>query len=141
MISKVNQVKRVDVARNLLNLEGDHFRRIIWSDETSVKARPDYRKITYFQRSYDDLPDLIVNRQVQSGGFNVIFWGCFSYHAMGPLVALNESITTLTFLHSLRTISYWNGLGFTGMEPVPSRNHLPTGQCISLLGQADFEIF
>ena len=31
--------------------------------------------------------DIPYNLQVQSGGFSVMFWGCFSSHGFGPLIA------------------------------------------------------
>jgi transposase len=48
--------------------------------------------------------DLPVNAQVHSGGFSVMFWGCFSKVGLGPLVALEGNMTGEKYIKLLQDI-------------------------------------
>lgn len=102
MISKANQIKRLDMAKDLISRDPSYFRNIIWSDETLVKSRSDSRQIRYFARDQSDNQISVVNCQVQGGGFSLMLWGCFSYHAMGPLVVVDGSLTSSTYIDLLK---------------------------------------
>ena len=85
LITYENKQKRMDFARLMLSKDDDYLRSIVFSDETMVKAYPN-GEITYY-RSPTVLPD-IISRRVQQGGSGQMLWGCLSWHAYGPLVAL-----------------------------------------------------
>ena len=44
-----------------------------------------------------------MNAQVHSGGFSVMFWGCFSKVGLGPLVALEGSMNAEKYIELLKT--------------------------------------
>ena len=43
-----------------------------------------------------------INPQIHSGGFSVMFWGCFSKLGLGPLVALEGTLTAKTYVELLQ---------------------------------------
>lgn len=96
-ISKTNQAKRLTIAHQMVLQDNSYFQSVIWSDETMVKARPDYRQIRYFTRPLAGESNAVLNRQVTGGGFSVMFWGCISYSAKGPLVAIEGKLNGETY--------------------------------------------
>jgi hypothetical protein len=88
-----NQWKRMDFCREMVEKGPTFWDAVIWSDETTVRQRPKDKEISYRVHSSIKKEDLSVNAQVHSGGFSVMFWGCFSKLGLGPLVALEGSMT------------------------------------------------
>ena len=76
---------------------------VIWSDETTVRQRPQGKKMEFRVHSSAKKEDLPVNAQVHSGGFSVMFWGCFSKVGLGPLVALEGNMTGEKYIELLKT--------------------------------------
>lgn len=98
----------------MINRPAEYFRNVIWSDETSVKSRPDYRQLRYFSRSELENDRSFVNRQVCAGEFSVMFWGCISYQAMGPLVEIQAKIDRSKYIELIANsllpeIAYYSG--------------------------------
>jgi hypothetical protein len=76
------------------------FDHISWSDETSVHCIPNKKRIT--QRTKASVTREPFNGQIQGGGLNVMFWGCFSKMGLGPLVVLEGSQNKETYLKLLK---------------------------------------
>jgi transposase len=76
--------------------------RTIWSDETTVRKMPNSKQMLWKCHSSTSREDLPVNSQIQQGGFSVMFWGCFSFYGLGPLVALDGNQNQYTYIETLR---------------------------------------
>ena len=97
-----NQLKRLEFCREMVNKGPIFWETVIWSDETSVRQRPQGKYIEIRVHSSVNREDLPVNAQVHSGGFSVMFWGCFSKVGLGPLVALEGNMTGERYIKLLQ---------------------------------------
>jgi transposase len=97
----MNKEKRLAFAKKMLQLTDAEHNLILWSDETMVKAYPNGEIIFY--RSRRDRPD-IVSPYVQQGGSGQMLWGCMSFHAYGPLHAVDGHMNGETYLTLLKNV-------------------------------------
>ena len=98
-----NQLKRFEFCQQMVSKGPAFWESVIWSDETTVRQRPQGKKIEYRVHSSAKKEDLPVNAQVHSGGFSVMFWGCFSKVGLGPLVALEGNMNAEKYIELLTT--------------------------------------
>jgi transposase len=104
IISDTNKRKRLDFAREMLQKDDDYLSRIMWTDETKVQVAPN-GEIVFF-RAPAGTPDekLWKARKVQNGGGGVMFWGCMTRHAWGPLVVCEGTINGEKYLQLLKDV-------------------------------------
>ena len=104
LISAKNIAKRIVFAKKFSEKHPDFWKYVIWSDETMVRSFSNSNDIfikTNMSVSRENLP---VNPQTQNGGVSVMFWGCFSRLGLGPLVAIQESITAESYKELLNDV-------------------------------------
>jgi hypothetical protein len=65
LLREVNRAKRIKFCKEMLTWDDEKLKRILWTDETMVKAYPNGEAVFY--RSRRDLPD-VVSPSVQQGG-------------------------------------------------------------------------
>ena len=82
LLSEVNRLKRLSFVENFTEKHPAFWDYVIWSDETMVRSCPKSKDILFKTNTSVCRENLPVNPQVQTGGFSVMFWGCFS--RMGP---------------------------------------------------------
>ncbi len=102
MIWPRNMVKRVEFCNQMLEYGPAYWDTVIWSDETTVRQRPKDKDISIRVHSSDLSKAERINPQVHSGGFSVMFWGCFSKLGLGPLVALDGNMNARNYLELLK---------------------------------------
>ena len=102
LVSTKNQIKRVEFATKQLENLDKLLHSIIWSDETTVRQMPKDKDITIWCHTSVDKENLPLNHQLHSGGFSVMFWGCFSDFGLGPLVALEGNQNQHTYIQTLK---------------------------------------
>jgi transposase len=85
LVSATNRRERVRFAKQMLTKGSEYFRKICWSDETTVKAYPNGEITMYWDYEKAQERADIVSPHVQQGGLSLQFWGCMSYDAFGPL--------------------------------------------------------
>lgn len=101
LIHERNQAKRVLFAQEMIEEEPEFWRRVIWSDETTVRSIPASKDVLCWVHSSTKVEDRPINPQVHSGGFSVMFWGCFSWYGLGPLVALEGNMNSQSYIELL----------------------------------------
>ena len=99
----INRQKRLAFA-NLYVEDMDSLDRITWSDETCVTAYPTKRQIAIKVHSSTKESELPFIPKVQKGGFSVMFWGCFTRYAKGPLTVIEGSIDNPKYLELIQDI-------------------------------------
>jgi transposase len=87
-ITPTNVQKRKDWCQDVAGWTDEEWKKVIWSDESSVELGLSSRKVMVWrsqgQRYQADC--LAPNRR--SGRISVMFWSCFWQDELGPLVAL-----------------------------------------------------
>ena len=101
LLSEVNRQKRLDFAENFSEKDPEFWDYVIWSDETMVRSCPKSKDVFYKVNTNVCREILPVNPQVRTGGFSVMFWGCFSRMGLGPLVALEGNMNATSYVELL----------------------------------------
>jgi hypothetical protein len=99
----MNRAKRLGFAQKYIE-DWDSIYRVLWSDETSVTAYPTKREITIRVHQSCKDSDIQFIPKVQQGGFSVMFWGCFSRHAKGPLTVVEGRIDSQKYLELVQEV-------------------------------------
>jgi hypothetical protein len=102
MVSDKNKARRLEFASRLSDNRDPWWKRILWSDETSVQAHPKGRDVHFRVHGSvkrENLPRIV---QVQAGGFSVMFWGCFAARGFGPLVVCPRSMDSNAYLQIIK---------------------------------------
>ena len=100
LLREVNKEKRVEFCKEMLTWTDAQLKLILWSDETKVKAFPNDEAVFY--RALTKRDDL-VSPDVQQGGAGQMLWGCMSFYAFGPLIAIDGHINWESYLDLLKT--------------------------------------
>ena len=77
---------------------------VIWSDVTTVRQMPQGKELKIRIHSIEISNLDMINPQIHSGGFSVMFWGCFSKLGLGPLVAIEGSMNAQNYIELLKDI-------------------------------------
>jgi transposase len=99
VISDQNRQKRLAFCRLMLAKDDEYLNRIIFSDETIVKGRPNGEEV-FFRAP---VGSVFFEPSNASCGKPVMFWGCASLQAYGPLVEVKGKNTALSYIETLRT--------------------------------------
>jgi hypothetical protein len=99
----MNRAKRLAFAQKYIE-DWDSIYRVLWSDETSVTAYPTKRQVTVRVHQSCKDSDIPFIPKVQQGGFSVMFWGCFSRHAKGPLTVIEGKIDSKKYLELVQDV-------------------------------------
>jgi transposase len=102
LISATNREKRVAFAKKYLEMDPDYYEHVIWTDETTVRALPQGKKLQFWVHSSVENENYMINPQVQAGGFSVMFWGAFSRAALGPLVVIDGTMNGDKYIELLK---------------------------------------
>jgi hypothetical protein len=102
MIYPRNQLKREEFCAEMTNYGPAFWDTVIWSDETTVRQMPQGKELKIRIHSSNIAQSDLINPQIHSGGFSVMFWGCFSKLGLGPLVALEGSMNAQSYLQLLK---------------------------------------
>lgn len=94
--------ERLGFAKTHLENDCALLSHVIWSDETKVRAHPRTGDITYWVHSSTRREDMPHNLMFHSGGISVMFWGCFSKLALGPLVVVEGNMDAKKYIQTLK---------------------------------------
>jgi transposase len=101
-INEINQRKRMEFCQIMLPKDQEFWNSIIWSDETTVRQAPKGKDLFYYVHQSTTREEMDINPQIHSGGFSVMFWGCFSALGLGPLVALDGTMNAESYVELLQ---------------------------------------
>ncbi|CAB5366696.1 unnamed protein product [Rhizophagus irregularis] len=92
LISESNKAKRLLWARAHENWTVEDFKRVVWSDESTYTQFRTSGFGRVWRESSEEFHEDCIASTVQKS-FGQMFWGCFSWVGMGPLVPLTGRIT------------------------------------------------
>ena len=98
VVSDINKQKRIDFCRLMLAKDDAYLKSIIFSDETIVKSRPN-GEIVFFRVAPGSE---FFEPSNASGGKSVMFWGCISINAYGPLVVVEGRNRAESYIKTLK---------------------------------------
>jgi hypothetical protein len=98
-LNTTNRAKRLDFATEWLANGLESTGVVIWSDETTVKSRPNSHRVSSYVHATAPAP---VQDRIQGGGISVMFWRRLSSQGRGPLVVVNETMNSQKYLETLR---------------------------------------
>lgn len=98
LLSSKNIKDRISFARRHLNvvdpLERDlQWQNILWSDETKVNLFGSNSAGRVRRPPNTDFDPRHTVKTVKHGGGNIKLWGCFSFHGVGPIIWIQETMT------------------------------------------------
>jgi DDE superfamily endonuclease/transposase len=100
-ISPKNAKLRLAFARLTRNWTVERWRKVIWSDETSVAMhwRPKFR---VRRRSHERYHRDCVQGTSKSGRDTQMFWGAFCYDQLGPLVECKGNVNADAYIEHIK---------------------------------------
>ena len=100
LLSEANRMKRLAFAKELIQWSDEKLQSIFWTDETKVQAWPNGEIVFY--RAPGDTE--ITTPMKSNGGGGVMFWGCMTRAAWGPLTVCDGTINGAKYLQLLKDI-------------------------------------
>lgn len=104
LLSEANRVKRLDFCKVMIEKDDDYLSRIMWTDETKVQAYPNGELVFYRAFPVELGGKEYVTPMKQNGGGGVMFWGCMTRRAWGPITAIDGTINGETYLQLLKDV-------------------------------------
>lgn len=101
-ISKANQKKRLEFAKNHLSKPKTFWNKVIFSDESKFNIfGSDGRQIVWRKKNTEFEPKH-TKSTVKHGGGSVMVWGCFSANGVGNLVFIDGIMDRFVYLNILK---------------------------------------
>jgi transposase len=91
-ISEVNEKKRLAWALERKDWSIAKWRKIVWSDESTFSQFSQGRSLRVWRTPEEEFDPSCLTATVKHSPSRM-FWGCFSWYGLGPIVPLRESIT------------------------------------------------
>lgn len=109
LLSKKNIGKRLHFARTALEVvdpvERDRqWFDVLWSDETKVNLFGSDAPTRVRRLPNTEFDPRHTVKTIKHGGGNIMVWGCFSYHGVGPLFWIKEIMTKEVYRDILETV-------------------------------------
>lgn len=103
LVSDTNAMKRMEFAAKYSQFDIAFFNNVIWSDETTIRSMPKNKNIKAWIHESTPKSEAPINPQVHSGGFSVMFWGCFTSFGIGPLIAIDGAMNGRKYIEIINT--------------------------------------
>lgn len=102
LLSKINISKRLNFAKTHQEKGLNFWKNVLWSDETKInRIGPDGRIFVHRPICQECNPRF-TQKTVKHGGGNIMVWGAFSWHGIGPLVRINGKMDKFQYLDILK---------------------------------------
>src|SRR5271169_340775 len=89
-LSAENIVKRLERAEKYKNWTIEDWKKVIWSDESSIWIGVNPRRRWVIRRKGERLNPQYVEKSFKSAQVKVMVWACFTGERLGPLIVCNE---------------------------------------------------
>jgi transposase len=100
-LTKAHAKARLEWCRKHRRWSYPEWRRIVFTDESRFcMNRPDGGERVW-RRSNEKYHNSCITPTVKFGGGGVMFWGCFSWHGVGPLVRIDGTMDSDAYVDTL----------------------------------------
>lgn len=89
-VNKVNRVKRLKYAREMLAKPLGFWDTVVWSDESKFNLFGSDGKVMVWRTLKEEFDPKCIVPTVKHGGGSVMVWGCFAKSGMGKLTVLDR---------------------------------------------------
>jgi transposase len=100
LISEGNQEARYAWALERQDWSVEKWKKIVWSDESTFSQFSQGRSCRVWRTPGEEFEPSCLAATVKHSP-NRMFWGCFSWYRLGPLVSLHKSVTGKTYAELL----------------------------------------
>jgi transposase len=105
LLTDVHMANRLAWAREHQHWTVKQWRRVLWSDESTFHQFQQNRHSRVWREPEEEFDPSCLSATVKHSP-GCMFWGCFSYKGLGPLVALRGSVTGETHARTLRRYAF-----------------------------------
>jgi len=91
-VNKVNRMKRLKYAKNMLKKPFGYWNTVIWSDESKFNLFGSDGKIMVWRTRNEEFDPKCTIPTVKHGGGSVMVWGCFAKLGVGKLYVLDHTM-------------------------------------------------
>lgn len=102
-ITDIHAKKRLDWCREHIKWPSDEWRYVIFSDESRFSLDGADGGDRVWRRVHEKYHKDCVAPRRKFGGGKVMFWGCFTYWGVGPLVRVDGTMNASDYLNLLAT--------------------------------------
>ena len=102
LISDVNRVKRLEFAEKYKYWTVENWKQVVWSDESTFSQFQKSGWGRVWRRSNEEFHEDCIASTVKHSPSRM-FWGCFSWIGLGPIVPLIGSVTGVIYHDILAT--------------------------------------
>lgn len=101
LLNEVHMANRLAWALKHRHWTVSQWRCVLWTDESTFSQFQNNRQCRVWRESQEEFAISCLSATVKHSP-NRMFWGCFSYKGLGPLVAMKTSVTGEVHANTLR---------------------------------------
>lgn len=102
LISKVNQAKRLNFAKEYQNHPTSFWNKVLFSDESKFNVYRSDGRVLVWRRPGTELQKKNIQTTVKHGGSSVMVWGCMAASGVGELVFIDGIMKKEEYLNILK---------------------------------------
>ena len=101
-ISKINQKKRVEFAKEFVTKDTDFWEKIMFSDESKFNIFKSDGRILVWRKPNTEMDELNLQATMKHGGGGLMVWGCMASSGVGELIFIDEIMDKYVYLNILK---------------------------------------
>ena len=106
LLSKKNIIQRIKFAKQHMEWNPEKWRNLLWSDESKFNLFGSDGR-TYVRRPPNkELSSKYTKKTVKHGGGNIMVWACFSWHGVGPIHWIRETMMKEVYRDILSNVMF-----------------------------------
>jgi transposase len=102
LLTKKQSLARLNWCKEKRNWD-EEWKQITWSDESRFALFESDGRVRVWRRVGEDYNIDCIKPTVKFGGGSVMFWGCFSWNGIGPLVLVEQTMNSEAYVNVLAT--------------------------------------
>ena len=100
-LSDKNIEKRYNLSKKFIKVSDENWKPVIFSDESSYELFDTKIRQHCYRKDGTALDHCNLQATVKHGGGKIMVWGCISYHGVGRLAFVENTMNTAQYIHIL----------------------------------------